>query len=96
MKSVVHEEKRPTKPSCHLKGKKKANYSTYIYRVLKQVNLYTGILCKLMVIVDCAEGDLLQRVASEASRLSLSNKRRTLTGREIQSAAQLLHAEELW
>ncbi|MGH0147276.1 UNVERIFIED_CONTAM: hypothetical protein FKN15_027327 [Acipenser sinensis] len=96
MKSVAHEvEKRPTKPSYQLKGKRKANYSTYIYRVLKQVHLDTGILCKLTGIVDCSEGDLLQRVALEACRLSLYNKRRSLTGREIQSAVQLLHAGEL-
>ncbi|KAK1167802.1 histone H2B-like [Acipenser oxyrinchus oxyrinchus] len=96
MKSVAHKvEKRPTKPSCHLKGKKKANYSTYIYRVLKQLFVGSSGHCKLMGIVDCSVGDLFQRVALEASRSSPYNKRRSLTGREIQSAVQLLHPGEL-
>ncbi|MGH0169420.1 UNVERIFIED_CONTAM: hypothetical protein FKN15_077688, partial [Acipenser sinensis] len=55
----------------------------------------TAILCKLMGIVDCSVGDLFQSVTLEASRLSLYNKRCSLTGREIQSTVHQRVAAEL-
>ncbi|RXM99297.1 Histone H2B type 1-B [Acipenser ruthenus] len=48
-----------------------------------------------MGIMNSFVGDTFERVASEAAKLSLYNKRRTITSREIQTAVRLLFAGEL-
>eukprot|EP00008_Paramoeba_atlantica_P004095 CAMPEP_0201475692 /NCGR_PEP_ID=MMETSP0151_2-20130828/1065_1 /ASSEMBLY_ACC=CAM_ASM_000257 /TAXON_ID=200890 /ORGANISM="Paramoeba atlantica, Strain 621/1 / CCAP 1560/9" /LENGTH=140 /DNA_ID=CAMNT_0047855853 /DNA_START=61 /DNA_END=483 /DNA_ORIENTATION=- len=82
----------------HKKRRKKGNYSsysTYIYRVLKQVHPDTGISKKGMNIMDSFVIDIFERIASESGRLSRYNKKKTLTSREIQTAVRLLLPGEL-
>ena len=78
------------------KGKpRKQTYSTYIYKVLKQVHPDTGISSKAMGIMNSFVNDIFDRVASEASRLTKYAKKTTISSREIQTAIRLLLPGEL-
>ena len=72
-----------------------SSYSTYIYRVLKQVHPNTGISNKAMAIVNSFVTDVLERIGGEAGRLARYNKRNTISSREIQTAARLILPGEL-
>merc|ERR1719478_1666920 len=72
------------------KKSKAETYKIYIYKVLKQVHPDTGISSKAMSIMNSFLNDMFDRIASEASRLSLYNKKPTITSREIQSAVRLV------
>ena len=71
------------------------SYSTYIYKVLKQVHPDTGISKKGMVIMDNFIHDVFERLASEAGRLARYNKKSTITSREVQTAVRLILPGEL-
>ena len=61
--------KAPTKSSEKKKSSskvRKETYSTYIYRVLKQVHPDTGISNKAMAILNSFVQDIFERIASEA------------------------------
>ncbi len=80
------------------KKKKRRNYSSYssyIYKILKQVHPDTGISNKAMAIVNSFVNDIFERVAQEAGRLARYNKRNTITSREIQTAVRLIMPGEL-
>merc|ERR1712134_29613 len=89
-------DKKPAKKTVKkgVSGKKKKSkaetYKIYIYKVLKQVHPDTGISSKAMSIMNSFLNDMFDRIASEASRLSLYNKKPTITSREIQSAVRLV------
>ena len=97
--------KTPSKKSAKKGGKKGSStkkakkrvesYSTYIYRVLKQVHPDTGISKKSMSIMNSFVNDIFERIAGEASRLAHYNKRSTISSREIQTAVRLLLPGEL-
>jgi histone H2B len=90
--------KAPAATDADKKKRKKGNYSTYstyIYRVLKQVHPDTGISKRAMEIMNSFVGDIFERVAYEAGRLSRYNKRSTISSREIQTAVRLLLPGEL-
>jgi histone H2B len=70
-------------------------YSSYIYKVLKQVHPDTGISNKAMAIMNSFVSDIFERIASEASKLAAYNKRTTLSSREVQTAVRLLLPGEL-
>ena len=70
-------------------------YSSYIYKVLKQVHPDTGISTKAMSIMNSFINDVFERIAGEAGRLARYNKRTTLSSREIQTAIRLLLPGEL-
>ncbi|KAL1935343.1 hypothetical protein VTP01DRAFT_4483 [Rhizomucor pusillus] len=74
---------------------RKETYSTYIYRVLKQVHPDTGISNKAMSILNSFVNDIFERIASEASKLAAYNKRSTISSREIQTAVRLILPGEL-
>ncbi|KAK7248041.1 histone [Aureococcus anophagefferens] len=89
-------------------GKKKKtrveSYSTYIYRVLKQVHPDTGISKKGMFtgtaragmsIMNSFINDIFERIALEASKLCRFSKKATLSSREIQTAVRLMLPGEL-
>ncbi|XP_056391372.1 histone H2B type 3-B-like [Hyla sarda] len=68
--------------SAEKKGRGKSkNYSRFIYKVLKQGPQEQSVCLS-------KESDLIFTIASEAARLSLYNKRRTITRREVESAVQ--------
>lgn len=95
-----------TKPKTERTAKKtaggrrhrKPNYSTYssyIYKVLKQVHPETGVSKQAMSIMESFVQDLFERLASEAGRLARYNKRHTITSRELQTAVRLTLPGEL-
>jgi len=71
------------------------SYSTFIYKVLKQVHPDTGISNKAMAIMNSFVADIFEQIATEASRLARYNNRQTITSREIQTAVRLLLPGEL-
>ncbi|CAH3016682.1 unnamed protein product [Porites evermanni] len=70
------------------RGKRKESYAIYIYKVLKQVHPDTGISSKAMGIMNSFVNDIFERIATEASKSTISS-------REIQTAIRLLLPGEL-
>ena len=87
--------KRKGRPKGKGKRKRKETFSTYIYKVLKQVHIEIGISSKAMSIMDSFVSDIFERIANEASKLSDNTGRTTLSSREIQTAVRLLLPGEL-
>ena len=87
--------KTPKKATGKKHAKKVESYSSYIYKVLKQVHPNTGISKKGMSILNSFINDIFERLALEASRLARYNKKATLSSREIQTAVRLLLPGEL-
>lgn len=88
----------PTKKAATSKGKNKKrveSYSSYIYKVLKQVHPDTGISKKGMSIMNSFINDIFERIAGEAGKLATYNKKATLSSREIQTAVRLMLPGEL-
>ena len=78
------------------KSKKRVeSYSSYIYKVLKQVHPETGISKKGISILNSFVNDIFDRIALEASKLARYNKKATLSSREVQTAVRLLLPGEL-
>jgi histone H2B len=74
---------------------RKETYSTYIYKVLKQVHPDTGISNRAMSILNSFVNDIFERVATEASKLAAYNKKSTISSREIQTSVRLILPGEL-
>ena len=86
----------PTKTASKSKNKKRTeSYSSYIYKVLKQVHPDTGISKKGMSIMNSFINDIFERIATEAGKLSTINKKATMSSREIQTAVRLMLPGEL-
>jgi histone H2B len=88
----------PTKKAATTKGRSKKrveSYSSYIYKVLKQVHPDTGISKKGMSIMNSFINDIFERIAGEAGKLATYNKKATLSSREIQTAVRLMLPGEL-
>ena len=78
------------------KSKKRVeSYSSYIYKVLKQVHPETGISKKGISILNSFVNDIFDRIALEASKLARYNKKATRSSREVQTAVRLLLPGEL-
>lgn len=86
--------KAPAKSGKRSK-KRVESYSTYIYKVLKQVHPDTGISKKGMSIMNSFINDIFERIATEAGKLATYNKKATLSSREIQTAVRLMLPGEL-
>ena len=86
---------RPAGDGKKKRKRRKESYSIYIYKVLKQVHPDTGISSKGMSIMNSFVNDIFERIASEASRLGLYNKKKTISSREVQTAVRLLLPGEL-
>ena len=92
--------KKAAKTVKKVGGKKRSNkrvesYSSYIYKVLKQVHPNTGISKRGMSILNSFINDIFERIALESSKLSRYTKKATLSSREIQTAVRLLLPGEL-
>jgi histone H2B len=94
--------KKPAKsvkaPSGDKKKRKKRRtetYSSYIYKVLKQVHPDTGVSSKAMSIMNSFVNDIFGRIGGEAQKLAAYNKRSTISSREIQTAVRLILPGEL-
>ncbi|KZO95730.1 histone H2B.3 [Calocera viscosa TUFC12733] len=77
------------------KRKPKESWSTYVYKVLKQVHPDTGMSNKAMSILCSFVTDIFERLAREASTLSQINHRSTISSKEIQTAVRLIIPGEL-
>ncbi|KAK4124218.1 putative histone H2B [Parathielavia appendiculata] len=89
---------KKTAPSGDKKKRTKARketYSSYIYKVLKQVHPDTGISNRAMSILNSFVNDIFERVATEASKLAAYNKKSTISSREIQTSVRLILPGEL-
>ena len=75
--------------------KRTESYSTYIYKVLKQVHPDTGISKRGMSIMNSFINDIFEKMALEAGKLARYNKKATLSSREIQTAVRLILPGEL-
>ncbi len=98
----ISNKSNTTKKITNLAGDKKKRrikrhetFSVFIYRVLKQVHIETGISKKSMSVMNSFINDLFERISMEASKLVRYNKKRTLSAREIQSSVKLLLPGEL-
>ena len=76
-------------------AKRVESYSSYIYKVLKQVHPQTGISKRGMSILNSFINDIFERIALEASKLARYNKKATLSSREIQTGVRLVLPGEL-
>ena len=74
---------------------RKESYGTHIYKVLKQVHPDVGVSTKAMKIMNSFVNDAFERIAGEASKLAASNKRSTISSREIQTSVRLILPGEL-
>eukprot|EP00762_Andalucia_godoyi_P003844 ANDGO_08629.mRNA.1 Histone H2B.2 len=75
--------------------RREETFSSYIYKVLRQVHSDIGISTRAMGIMNSFINDVFERIATEASRLSRYNKTKTLSSREIQTAVRLVLPGEL-
>lgn len=77
------------------KNKKRPQYASYTYKVLKQVHKDLGMSKKGMLIFDNFIGDILERLATESSKLAKRQKKTTLKAREMMTATKLVLPGEL-
>ncbi len=87
--------KTPKKATGKRHAKRVESYSSYIYKVLKQVHPDTGISTRGMSVMNSFINDLFDKIATESGKLVRYNKKNTLTSREIQTAVRLLLPGEL-
>ncbi|MCJ1330969.1 histone H2B [Thelotrema lepadinum] len=85
----------PTGEKKKSRKTRKETYSSYIYKVLKQVHPDTGISNRAMSILNSFVNDIFERVATEASKLAAYNKKSTISSREIQTSVRLILPGEL-
>ncbi|OJA11767.1 hypothetical protein AZE42_06329 [Rhizopogon vesiculosus] len=104
-KSAADKAKKATKTSTAATGAdgekkkrrkvRKETYSSYIYKVLRQVHPDTGISNKAMAILNSFVNDIFERIATEASKLAAYSKKSTISSREIQTSVRLILPGEL-
>jgi len=87
--------KEGDEPKKKRRKTRKETYSSYIYKVLKQVHPDTGISNKAMAILNSFVNDIFERIASEASKLAAYSKKSTISSREIQTSVRLILPGEL-
>ena len=92
-KSAKASSKKADKPKR--RKKRVETFSSYIYKVLKQVHPDTGISRRAMSIMNSFVNDIFGRISSEAGSLVKYSKSKTLTSREVQTAIRLILPGEL-
>merc|ERR1719158_11961 len=75
--------------------RRQETYSSYIYKVLKQVHPETGISKKAMSIMNSLIDDVFARITDEAVKLVKYGNKYTLTSREVQTSVRLILPGEL-
>jgi len=70
-------------------------YTTYIFKVLRDVHPKTTISKRAMSIMNSFVMDTFERIATEAGKLCSYTKKDTLTAREISTATRLVLPGEL-
>ena len=93
------EEKKPVigKETADKKGDKKIrhkkrteSFSTYIFKVLKQVHPEIGISNKALLVMNSFVTDIFERLAREGAHLVDANGKDTIGSREIQTSVRLV------
>ncbi len=90
--------KAPKKAGKAGKGRSKKrveSYSTYIYKVLKQVHPDIGISKKAMNIMNSMVFDIFDQLTNQSAQLIRYTNKRTLTGKEIEASVKLLFPFDL-
>jgi histone H2B len=85
-------EKKVKKKGGH---KRAESFSSYIFKVLRQVHPGFGMSKRSMAIMNSLVNDTFERIAGEAGRLCRYNSKGTLSSREIQTAIRLVLPGEL-
>lgn len=70
-------------------------FSTYIYKILKNVDPELGISNRGMKVLNNFVLDLFERLAAESGKLVSMNKSKTMSVREVQTAVRLVLPGEL-
>lgn len=91
---VTHGDKG-AKKVIKKKKSKRPQYSTYTYKVLKQVHKDLGMSKKAMLVFDNFIGDILERMAVESGKLAKRQKKSTLKARDMMTSAKLVLPGEL-
>ena len=94
-KKAVKSSKKAGKSEGGKRKRRVESYSSYIYKVLKQVHPEIGISKKGMGVMESFINDVFDRVCTEAGRLARYNKKATLSSREVQTAVRLVLPGEL-
>uniref|UniRef100_A0A1I7Y5R4 Histone domain-containing protein n=1 Tax=Steinernema glaseri TaxID=37863 RepID=A0A1I7Y5R4_9BILA len=77
------------------RAKKKENFGSYIFRILKQVHPSLGISQKSMAFFNSLAADMLDKIATEGARLCKQTNKSTLSSADIDSAIKLVYPGEL-
>lgn len=99
-KKVASKQLADAAPAASQDKKKRSKrreetFSSYIYKVLRQVHADIGISTRAMATMNSFINDVFERLATESSRLARYNKTKTLSSREIQTAVRLVLPGEL-
>jgi histone H2B len=89
-KPAVEGGETPAKDKKARHKKRSETFSSYIFKVLKQVHPDIGISNKAMLVMNSFVTDIFERIAREGSRLVDMNDRNTLGSREVQTAVRLV------
>ncbi|KAG7312645.1 Histone H2B [Plutella xylostella] len=95
-KAIEKPIEKPIAKSKKMKKKSFQSFSIYIYKLLRTVTPDNiRISRKSMLIMNNFVNDMLEKIASEASKLVSHGKKNTLSSREVQTAVRLLIPGEL-
>ena len=86
---------KAVKKEGRIKRKRVTSYSSYLFKVLKQVHPDTSISRRGMQVMNQFVNDMFERITGEAGRVVRINKKRTLSSREIQTGVRLALPGEL-
>ncbi|XP_003746301.1 late histone H2B.L4-like [Galendromus occidentalis] len=83
--------KKDGKPSMKtLESKRKRSFSRYVRRLLKEMKPKFTLQAEAVAVLNELVNDTYERVAAEASRLSLYHGKPEITPREIEAAIKVL------
>lgn len=89
--SIDYNPKSPTsKVQKSRKKKHVATYSSYIYRILKQVHSDTGISSKAMSVMNSFITDISERIIEECADLVRWHGKKTLSSSDIETTVNLM------
>ena len=82
--------RRGVAPTRRNKRKNFQSFSLYIYKVLKSISNDVGISKKGMNVINSLVVDMFDQIALESSKLVRYQKKKTLSGNDVQTAVKLL------
>ena len=94
-KKAAKASKKSAAADAKRRKRRVETYSSYIFKVMRQVHPEMGISKKGMSIMNSFIEDVFERVSAEAANLCRQNKKATASSREIQTAVRLVLPGEL-